>query len=494
MQNGIGPVLGDLTRGLRDLWKGQGRGGRWALGLLLAAVLASPLGLVALVLGRENGAHRTEAAQEEQTIALLAALPASGGADSSQGQEVLETSGQASESVQPVDRTAATVTITEAPVLPASTPTHTVEGEWGQVLDVVDGDTIVVLLNGQARVVSYLGIEAPQFGESAQPDARLASEARVANRVLVQGKVVRLEGKESWINERGHLLRYVWLDDEMINATLVRLGYARCSPDAEASVHGALLARLEQEARQGQLGIWEERNDLAMALVLPSELPTSAASGTPDGEETLVVPEGGAEAGMGPTLAASSDEVRGQPLDIPPAPATLEAPPDTALAATSVPTMVPTLNPPTPQPPPTSVPTVPPPTVAPPTALPPPTAPPAPPTAAPVAGGGGVQIIAVYADGVNGRSEPDEYCEIKNTGSESTNLAGWRLNAGAQGQDFTFPAYVLAPGQTCRVYTNETHSESGGLSFASGRALWSNAGDCGYLYDASGQQVSAHCY
>ncbi|MBN1402519.1 MAG: thermonuclease family protein, partial [Anaerolineae bacterium] len=263
MQNGVDQGLGGLIRGLHDLWKGQSRGSRWALGLLLAALLASPVGLVALLLGREDGTQRRVATPEGQTIAVLAALPAGSTGDTDHAQETIQALGQASGSATPAE-------LTTAPGAPVSTPMQVVEGEWGQVLDVVDGDTIVVLLNGQARVVSYLGIETPQYGEGTQTDARLASEARVANRVLAQGKVVRLEGKESWINERGHLLRYVWLDDEMINATLVRLGYARCSPDSEASVHGALLARLEQEARQGRLGIWEERNDVAMALVVPS--------------------------------------------------------------------------------------------------------------------------------------------------------------------------------------------------------------------------------
>ncbi|MBN1400410.1 MAG: lamin tail domain-containing protein, partial [Anaerolineae bacterium] len=237
------------------------------------------------------------------------------------------------------------------------------------------------------------------------------------------------------------------------------------------------------------------RKDVAMALVVPSELSETVASGTPQPEQTSLPPGDSAETELEPTLAPSLEgDVRGQPLDISSGSATLAASPDVALPATSAPTVAPTPIPPTPLPPPTLAPTVPPPTPIPPTPLPPPTVPPAPPTAAPVASGGGVQIAHVHADGVNGRNEPDEYCELKNTGTESVELGGWRLNAGATGQDFTFPAYVLAPGQTCRVYTNEVHPESGGLSFSSGRALWSNSGDCGYLYDSAGQQRSSHCY
>lgn len=90
--------------------------------------------------------------------------------------------------------------------------------------------------------------------------------------------------------------------------------------------------------------------------------------------------------------------------------------------------------------------------------------------------------------------ESDEYAEIANVGTAAVNVAGWRLNAGNPGQDFVFPAFELQPGQACRVYTNENHPEHCGFSFGSGKALWSNKGDCGYLYDASGVEVSRRCY
>lgn len=91
-------------------------------------------------------------------------------------------------------------------------------------------------------------------------------------------------------------------------------------------------------------------------------------------------------------------------------------------------------------------------------------------------------------------TESDEFAELLNQGKVAVNLKGWRLNAGSPSQDFAFPEFVLQAGQTCRVYTNEAHPESGGLSFGSKRALWNNSGDCGYLYDASGAQVFKLCY
>lgn len=103
-------------------------------------------------------------------------------------------------------------------------------------------------------------------------------------------------------------------------------------------------------------------------------------------------------------------------------------------------------------------------------------------------------ISTVFYDGVVRQVESDEYAEIVNRGSSPVNLKGWRLNAGDVGQDYYFPGHELQPGQACRVYTNEGHGESCGFSFGNGRAIWNNKGECGYLFDVIGTQVSQFCY
>lgn len=92
------------------------------------------------------------------------------------------------------------------------------------------------------------------------------------------------------------------------------------------------------------------------------------------------------------------------------------------------------------------------------------------------------------------RVESDEYVVIANVGNTPVNVQGWRLYAGDPGQNFYFPAYEMAPGQRCRVYTNEHHPESCGFTFRIGRAIWNNRGDCGVLFDAAGSEVDVYCY
>jgi competence protein ComEC len=107
-----------------------------------------------------------------------------------------------------------------------------------------------------------------------------------------------------------------------------------------------------------------------------------------------------------------------------------------------------------------------------------------------------VQITHIFYDGLVYRVESDEYVEITNLGSEPQDLAGWVLKDISDGYpSFTFPSYVLAPGQSIRVYTNEVHPEYGSFSFGYGKAVWNNSDpDTAVLYNAQGQEVSRKSY
>ena len=108
--------------------------------------------------------------------------------------------------------------------------------------------------------------------------------------------------------------------------------------------------------------------------------------------------------------------------------------------------------------------------------------------------GPNVIIEFIYYDGDVPQVESDEYAVITNVGDAAQNMAGWRLNAEDDGQDFYFPTYILDAGASCRVYTNEAHPETCGFSFNIGSAIWRNKGECGYLYDANGVEVSKYCF
>lgn len=116
------------------------------------------------------------------------------------------------------------------------------QGETGRVTRIIDGDTIDVEINGQTFRVRYIGVNTPERGEACY------SQATTANSVLVSGQTVRLERDRSETDRFDRLLRYVYVGDVFVNATLVRQGYAEAvlyRPDGREHQN---FVTLEQEA------------------------------------------------------------------------------------------------------------------------------------------------------------------------------------------------------------------------------------------------------
>jgi len=147
-------------------------------------------------------------------------------------------------------------------LVPDSTPTETsapvppsiIEA---QVTNVVDGDTIDVLIDGQEYRVRYIGIDTPETVHPTVGEEPYGSEASDYNKALVLGQSVFLEKDVSETDQYGRLLRYVWLDEEtMVNALLVGEGYAQVTTFPPDVKHLDLFLELERTAREDALGLW----------------------------------------------------------------------------------------------------------------------------------------------------------------------------------------------------------------------------------------------
>lgn len=121
------------------------------------------------------------------------------------------------------------------------------------VTQVIDGDTIVI--EGGVRV-RYIGIDTPELADPENGTEYFALEAAEKNRELVERKTVRLERDVQDTDRYGRLLRYVWVGDTMVNAELVRLGYAYSVSYPPNIKYQAMLLQLEREARDRGLGLW----------------------------------------------------------------------------------------------------------------------------------------------------------------------------------------------------------------------------------------------
>jgi micrococcal nuclease len=116
-----------------------------------------------------------------------------------------------------------------------------------KVVEVIDGDTFKT---DAGETVRLLGINAPETGD---PGADIAKHALV---LLVQEKRVRLEPDITEKDDYDRLLMYVFVDDILINAEMVRMGYAETRFYPPDTLYKAELESIEKIAIRNKRGLW----------------------------------------------------------------------------------------------------------------------------------------------------------------------------------------------------------------------------------------------
>jgi micrococcal nuclease len=95
--------------------------------------------------------------------------------------------------------------------------------ETAMLLDVIDGDSIEVAIEGEIYEVRYIGIDAPEFNS----DQRAAAvDAAQMNERLLSGPIIYLFRDRSETDKYERLLRYVISNNTFINLEMVRSGHA----------------------------------------------------------------------------------------------------------------------------------------------------------------------------------------------------------------------------------------------------------------------------
>ena len=138
-----------------------------------------------------------------------------------------------------------------APAQPTN-PSSTNSRQRAQVTRIVDGDTIVVNLNGGAYSVQLIGIDAPEPGGACSAESTAHLSGKIA------GQWIEMEKDVSETDQFSRLLRYIYLNDRLINGEMINEGYAtavRYPPDTQ---HHDQFAAMEADARANQRGcLWK---------------------------------------------------------------------------------------------------------------------------------------------------------------------------------------------------------------------------------------------
>lgn len=132
-----------------------------------------------------------------------------------------------------------------------------------KVIKIIDGDTVD--LNNSERV-RLSGIDTPEIGECYYKEAKNKLEDLILN------KDVFLERDISDKGRYGRLLRYIYVNNLLINSFLVKEGYAKVHDkyDYDIKLYKEL-KEVESTAKNNKLGVWGCKNPKDNCLYVGSK-------------------------------------------------------------------------------------------------------------------------------------------------------------------------------------------------------------------------------
>lgn len=135
-----------------------------------------------------------------------------------------------------------TLCATAACTMDSAAPPSSTAGESAIVTRVIDGDTIDVRIGEIGYRVRYIGINTPERDEACY------QEAADANAAFVSGQTVTLVKDTSETDQFGRLLRYVYVGNTFVNASLIRDGWAENAEYPPDTAHASEFRTLEADA------------------------------------------------------------------------------------------------------------------------------------------------------------------------------------------------------------------------------------------------------
>jgi len=132
--------------------------------------------------------------------------------------------------------------------------TDTVATSTEKVSRIIDGDTLEIEGGVKVRLI---GIDTPEMKNKNKTIDCFAAEAKKKAEGLLMNKDVVLEKDVSETDRYGRLLRYVYLDGEMINDKLVKEGYAKMATFPPDVKNAKVFLASEKFARENQSGLWQ---------------------------------------------------------------------------------------------------------------------------------------------------------------------------------------------------------------------------------------------
>lgn len=127
---------------------------------------------------------------------------------------------------------------------------------------VVDGDTLVVYVDGKKETVRLIGVNTPETVDPRKKVECFGKEASEFVKKFVSGKEmsVRIE-KDASQGERDYydrLLGYAYVGDVLLNKEIIRQGYGHEYTYSKPYQFQTDFKAAQQEAREAKVGLWAD--------------------------------------------------------------------------------------------------------------------------------------------------------------------------------------------------------------------------------------------
>ncbi|MDP8227855.1 MAG: thermonuclease family protein [Candidatus Electryoneaceae bacterium] len=122
---------------------------------------------------------------------------------------------------------------------------------------IVDGDTVVLLIDGKKTKVRLIGVDTPETVHPRRPVEYYGPEASQFMKDLLTGRSVWLEYETKRTDRYGRTLAYLYLvpDSLFVNLEIIRLGYGRTYTKYSFRYKDRFITA-ERTAQDAQLGLW----------------------------------------------------------------------------------------------------------------------------------------------------------------------------------------------------------------------------------------------
>jgi len=185
-----------------------------------------------------------------------------------------------------------------------------------KVTNVIDGDTIDVIIDGIRERVRLIGVDTPETVHPTKAVEHFGKEASEFTKQTLEGSEVTLEFGEEDRDKYGRILAYVLLfDGTNFNGELIRQGYAYAYLRFPFAL-SELFAAYEAEARRFKLGLWADE-EIVFVLRQEGIIPDDSGTALSDVQSEEMAAENQSSA-TGAIITSSGATMTGEIVAIDP--------------------------------------------------------------------------------------------------------------------------------------------------------------------------------